>query len=422
MTLDPPQSEYAGPKVRSLDVRFVRKGTDTYALLRDPLGLTDQQVLVPAAYAPLLSLCDGSRDVGRLQTGLELLTGQRLPLPHIEGFVGQLDQNLVLEGTRFEQAYREALEQYRGAPCRPPTLAGAGYPGSPDELRQCFDGYCHDAAAVDDGSLESSAASTIVGVICPHIDYQRGWRTYAQAWQRAASTVREADLAVVFGTDHAGGLGRVTPTRQQYATPLGILPTATNVVDELALALGGESAFAEELHHRNEHSIELAVTWLHYLLGDHQCEVVPILCGSFAGYVQGPEGPQEDHLLEGALEALRQATAGRRVLVVAAADLAHVGPAFGDRAPVDVVARAGLAAADRGLLAAVQRGDAAAFYGEVKADGDGRRVCGLPPIYLALRFLRECFGKVTGYDQCPADPEGGSLVSIAGAVLRQSSP
>ncbi len=421
MTLDPPQPEYPGPKVRSLDVRFVRKGTETYALLRDPLGLTDQQVLVPAALAPLLSLCDGSRDVGRLQTGLELLTGQRLPLQHIEAFVAQLGQNLLLEGPRFEEAYREALEQYRGAPCRPPTLAGAGYPDSPDELRQCFDDYCRDASVTDDASPDRSADSNVVGVICPHIDYQRGSRTYARVWQRAASAVREADLAIIFGTDHAGGLGRVTPTRQQYATPLGILPTATSVVDELASALGGESAFAEELHHRNEHSIELAVTWLHYLLSDHQCEAVPILCGSFAGYVQGPEGPQEDQLLEAALEALRQATAGRRVLVVAAADLAHVGPAFGDRAPLDVVARAGLAAADRGLLAAVQAGDATAFYGEVKADGDGRRVCGLPPIYLALRFLRESHGEVTGYDQCPADPEGGSLVSIAGAVLRRPS-
>jgi hypothetical protein len=72
-------------------------------------------------------------------------------------------------------------------------------------------------------------------------------------------------------------------------------------------------------------------------------------------------------------------------------------------------------------LTAVQGGDAVAFYGKIKAELDGRRICGLPPIYLALRFLRESCGAVMGYDQCPADPQGGSLVSIAGAVLQPPS-
>ena len=419
MTLDSPRPEHVGPKVRSLDVRFVRKGTETYALLRDPLGLSEKEMLVPAAFAPLLSLCDGSREIGRLQTGLELLTGQRLPLPHIESFLAQLDDNLLLEGPRFAEAYRQALERYREAPYRPPAQAGTTYPESPDELRRSLEAYCRGATAgIDEGPPAETPASPIIGVICPHIDYQRGWRTYAHVWQRAAPAVQETELAIVFGTDHAGGLGRLTLTRQHYATPLGVLPTARAVVDELAAALGEARAFAEELHHRKEHSIELALTWLHYFLGDRRCEVVPILCGSFEGYLEAPEGPEEDPLLEAALDALRQATAGRRVLVVAAADLAHVGPAFGDRLPLDVVARASLAAADRDLLTAVQGGDATAFYGKVKAELDGRRICGLPPVYLALRFLREPCGVVMGYDQCPADPQGGSLVSIAGAVLQ----
>ena len=76
-----------------------------------------------------------------------------------------------------------------------------------------------------------------------------------------------ADLAIIFGTDHSGGLGKVTPTRQSYATPYGVLPTANGIVDRLADALGEEEAFAEELHHRKEHSIELASVWLHHAPG-----------------------------------------------------------------------------------------------------------------------------------------------------------
>jgi len=104
--------------------------------------------------------------------------------------------------------------------------------------------------------------------------------------------------------------------------------------------------------------------------------------------------------------------------VVAAADLAHVGPAFGDPYGLDFVARAQLRNADERLLAAVYAGDAAAFFYTLKAEGDRRRVCGMPPIYLTLRLLESSRGQPAGYAVCPADPQGLSFVSIAGVVLR----
>lgn len=416
MTQDFQHNEYAGPKLRPLDVRWVRDGSETYALLRDPLGLNDKEMLVPAAIAPLLSLCDGSRDSGRIRTAFELLTGQRLTQQYVDNFLAQLDDNLLLETPRFGLAYRLALRKYREAPHRPPALAGSVYPESREALIQTLNSYYREVGE-DDDPPEQPFAATIAGIISPHIDYQRGWRTYAQVWQQLAAAVPEFDLAIIFGTDHAGGPGRLTLTRQHYATPLGTLPTAIEAVDAVAEALGEEAAFAEELHHRKEHSVELALVWLHHLLGDRQCEIVPILCGSFVGYIDGATGPEEDTRLEAALQALREATVGRRVLVVAAADLAHVGPAFGDSLPYDLAARAMLAASDRDLLAAVQSGDAVSFFHKVKQERDRWRICGLPPIYMALRFLQASSGKVIDYAQCPADPQGGSLVSIAGAVL-----
>ncbi|HUX87897.1 MAG TPA: AmmeMemoRadiSam system protein B, partial [Chloroflexota bacterium] len=213
------------------------------------------------------------------------------------------------------------------------------------------------------------------------------------------------------------GLGKVTLTRQSYATPFGILPTAVDVVDAVAEAIGPEDAFEEELHHRKEHSIELATVWLHRLRQDAPPPVVPILCGSFYSFTEGEADPSTDARFERALDALRVATAGRRVLVVAAADLAHVGPAFGDSEPYRDADRSRLATKDERLLSAVCEGDAHAFFGQLRDERDARRICGLPPIYLTLRFLGQTRGEVVGYDQCPADAEGGSLVSIGGVVL-----
>ncbi|MGD1995059.1 MAG: hypothetical protein PVI59_17850, partial [Anaerolineae bacterium] len=50
---------------------------------------------------------------------------------------------------------------------------------------------------------------------------------------------------------------------------------------------------------------------------------------------------------------------------------------------------------------------------------DQYNVCGLPPIYLMLRALGSVTGELVAYDQCPADEEGTSLVSICGVLFRR---
>jgi hypothetical protein len=184
----------------------------------------------------------------------------------------------------------------------------------------------------------------------------------------------------------------------------------------VAKALGGEAAFDEELHHRREHSIELAAVWLHYVREGRPIEVVPILCGSFAHFVMGPDTPAEDPRLRAAIAALQQAAAGREVMVIAAGDLAHVGPVFGDLRPLDWVDRARIQAADDRLIDAMCDGDADRFFQLIRDEGDRRRICGLPPIYHALSTLNGTRGTRAGYDRCPADPRNGSLVSVCGVV------
>jgi AmmeMemoRadiSam system protein B len=253
--------------------------------------------------------------------------------------------------------------------------------------------------------------------VSPHIDYARGGPVYAQVWRAAAEAARAADLAVILGTDHYGQDGSLTLTRQHYATPFGVLPTAGDVVDALAEALGEEAAFADELDHRSEHSIELAAVWLHHIREGQPCEIMPILCGSFRLFIQGDVGAANDPALASALEALKAAASKRQTLVVAAGDLAHVGPAFGGH-PLDLVGRARLQAADDALIERMCAGDAEGFLTGIQHVGDRNNVCGVPPIYLALRLLQPAQGELVAYDRCPADARGTSLVSVCGVVFR----
>lgn len=400
------------PKLRPLDIRRVTHQGQAFFLFRDPLGLNDDQVLVPQAWAPFLVLCDGSRDISSISAALELQTGVRLAPAHLEGIFNQLGDALLLDDLRFAAALAKAERQYRSAPYRRPALAGKAYPEDPEELARTFVGYGAESAS------RAAEADSVAGVISPHIDYQRGGQVYAAVWQRAARAIRGAELVIVFGTDHNGGPGKMTLTRQSYATPWGILPTDLGVVDRLAGELGAD-VFEEELHHRNEHSIELATVWLHYFMRPRACPIVPVLCGSFHHFVEGREDPATNESFETALRVLAEESAGRRTLVVAAADLAHVGPVFGDGAPYGAQEREQLRAADEGLVQAINQADATGFFDRIRQERDSRRICGMPPIYLTLRMLQGATGEATGYDQCPADADGGSLVSITGAILRK---
>ena len=60
-------SQHSAPKLRMVDAQPVNYEGATYLLLRDPLALTDQTLLVPQPYVPLLALMDGSRNIGALR-------------------------------------------------------------------------------------------------------------------------------------------------------------------------------------------------------------------------------------------------------------------------------------------------------------------------------------------------------------------
>jgi len=407
-------AETMKPKLRDIEVHSILHQGQPMFLLRDGLRLSETTIAVPRPLGPLLALMDGTRDTAELEAALRIRTGVRLAPGLLGRLLSDLDSAFLLENERYAAARADALQAFRQAPFRPLTIEGSGFPAEAEEAAEHLKGYL-EALSPADPPLETLP---IRGLVSPHIDYERGGAVYAQVWRATAHEAQESDLVLMLGTDHQGSCGTLTLTRQSYATPWGVLPTDLEVVDGLAGMLGEEAAFAEELHHRTEHSIELAAIWLHFIRKGRAVPIVPVLCGSFARFLTGEADPAIHSPFLAAVGFLGELLARKRVLVVAAADLAHVGPAFGDPHGVDFVGRAQLRNADDRLLSAVFSGDASAFFSQLQAERDRRHVCGLPPIYLALRLLGKSQGEAAGYAICPADPQGISFVSIAGIVLR----
>jgi AmmeMemoRadiSam system protein B len=399
------------PRLRPIRiVPMVHQGQPAL-MLRDPLNLTGRVMVVSRQLGPALAFMDGTRDLNELRASLMIRAGLRLSNGELQRMVDQLDEGLLLYNERFLTACDEALRRYRQAPYRHPSSAGASYPSDPDALSKMLEAFFEELPEAP------TPVTGIRGLVSPHIDYERGGPVYAQVWGKTTEAARQADIAVILGTDHNGGQGTLTLTRQSYATPYGVLPTATGVVDALAEAIGPESAFDEELHHVHEHSIELAAVWLHHVRERQPIELVPILCGSFQHFISTPFEPSTDPTLARFSAALARALEGRRALIVAAGDLAHIGPAFGDAMPVDFARHARLKTHDDALVDAICAGDEEAFFQLIAAEEDRRNVCGLAPIYLALRMLGGVTGERAGYDRCPADPNNTSWVSICGVTL-----
>ena len=255
----------------------------------------------------------------------------------------------------------------------------------------------------------------MLGLVAPHIDPWRGAVGYGHAYRALeAALPADAETFILFGTSHAPMRQPFALCRKSFATPLGTVDADLAGIDTLARAAQGFDPYADQRNHKREHSIEFQAVFLKHLLGTRPVRIVPVLAGLGAQQATG-EDPAGDERVVRFIDAVRDlvsAGAGK-VVVVAGADLAHVGPRFGDGSALDAERRTELERTDRASLERATSLDAGGFWEHVAADLDRRRVCGLAPIWSLLRSLGGgTSGKVLHYEQT-IDREDGSIVSHA---------
>jgi AmmeMemoRadiSam system protein B len=411
------------PRLRPLEAFPLEERGQKLLGLRDPSGLTDAIARLPPAAVAVLQLCDGETTRDDICKEFEKRYRSPLARETLDKLLDQLDQGLFLDSDKFRQHSATVFAEFARSPTRPAHLAGKSYPADPSELRALLDAFF--APPNGPGKPTTATGKLPRAIISPHIDFQRGGPAYAWAYKDVAAAAEAPELVIVFGTNHNGSEHPFALTKKHYQTPLGPLHTDGELVDRLVAAVKArlgpshaDNLFRDEHHHRGEHSLEFQMVWLRYLYGERAdaMKVLPILCGSLQEFVESTREPADDVLLDAIFSELRKAAEGRRVLWIAGADLAHVGPRFGDEGPLDRDDRKSLERRDQETLAPVQKGDARGWFAELRRERDRRRVCGLPPIYAMLETARPGAGNLLVYAQCPADDVGGSLVSIASLV------
>lgn len=398
------------PRLRPLETQTGRQNGQDGLVLWDPDGLFEGSVWVPQGLLPVVACFTGELTIHEIARELTLRYGRAVDAADVQRVADELDDRLCLEGARADQARAERAAAFARLETRPAAHAGsAGYPA---ERAPC-------AARLREivGDRIESDARTLVGLIAPHIDLARGERGYRAAY-RALASAPPSDLYVLFGTAHQGPGSTLIPTTKDYATPLGVVATDADFVRAVAARLGPDP-FAEELLHASEHSLEFQVLFLQHCLQDRPFRIAPFLTGRLA---DDPGSCDRTAVIVDTM--LRElARRGLSATFVGGADLAHLGPWFGDPEPVAPEVLAELEQRDRASLALLTDHRYDEFHADIEGDGNARRICGTTPMYLVARLGRaldqECRPELLDYGQAVAE-DGSQVVSFASLAYRSA--
>lgn len=377
-------------------------GVQQYSMRRADADPLDPGLALSEEALAIVPYFDGRNDLRGVQHQVHVRYGQLLYCEKIH----ELGLALWRAGLFESPSAKQLL--------RAPLFAGSAYESDARRLKEKLDATFTE---FDGPGLPLGRAfdARVRGIVVPHLDLQRAGGIYALGYKALAEKV-DADLFVVFGTAHQSPGQLFTLTRADYDTPLGPVETDADALSILHAHLGDE-IFADEAAHQDEHSIEFQALYLKHLFGDRPFSILPVLCSS----LYGGRRPEEEPAFSRFLEVLSLAVRGRKVAWVASADLSHVGPVYGDALAPSPDVRRALAEQDDESLKLLERGDLDGFFNDLSRDVDTRRVCGLTPIYAAMKASGATKARRLQYAQCD-DADEGSVVTCAALTLETEHP
>ena len=390
-------------------------------VLRDLEELSDKPLALSDGGMMLASLLDGRRTAAQVRDLLVKSTGADIDAAVVLTLAEALDDAGYLETPLVAEKRRKALEEFTASGRRPAVFAGASYAAEPLPLAGELGAFFTAERGPGKEKAESAMRAAPLGLVAPHIDFNRGGPAYAWAYQ-ALSERRPPDVIVALGVAHVSPNSPWAFTPKKYETPFGAMELDDRLYDDLSRKVWYEPR-ADEWTHKNEHSLEFQAVWLRYLWREKTPPWVPILVSSFERFADA-DAPSTVPTIEKALKDLGAVVRahqdqGRRVMVLCGIDLAHVGPRFGDDLEITPELEKKIEDEDRKSLVDAMALDADGFYRSVIADEHWRKVCGLSALYTGLRLIKSLDGAQPGrllaYGHAP-DPAGG-VVSFASAVF-----
>ena len=370
------------------------------------VGLHDRQQIAPSPMALtvpaylLACLMDGATTFVEAREELARQVGSEPTDDQIDALIHALDESLFLHNERFETEYGRRRDAYAASAARDNRER---WPAAGELVEQMQRIVKH----------QRNPAPSLRGIVAPHLDYERGELCYADAY----AALSPARRYVILGTNHFGRGACVTATRKDFVTPLGRVATDRDFLGALETRVG-QSLCKHEFDHHLEHSIELHAHLLQALHPKHPFSIVPILCPDPCG----PTGtaPRDGDGVD--LGAFADALAeliendGSDTVLIASADLSHVGRRFGESEATTPEFLAQVGENDQRLLALLTARREEQFVEAVQMADNATRICSVGCIYALLRALPNAEFQLLRYHQA-IDMAAETHVTCAAALL-----
>lgn len=241
---------------------------------------------------------------------------------------------------------------------RPPAVAGQFYAGEGKELAQQIEECFRDRRGP--GALPSrrrSAHRTLDAGIVPHAGYPYSGPIAAHVYARIAAE-KAPDTVLVLGVDHHGMSRGAALSDRAWLTPIG----PTEVDHDLVRALRQGPVEIDEAAHAQEHSIEVQLPFLEYVLPKPRFVALEVAFGPY-------------EFLEEVARVVRSAVKDRDVLLLASTDFSHYVPVTTADRLDHLAIRSILARDPRGLYDTVTQNDIS--------------MCGIAPTTVLLAATRD---------------------------------
>ncbi|MEE2913014.1 MAG: AmmeMemoRadiSam system protein B [Planctomycetota bacterium] len=386
------------PALRQFQPFGLKKDNKPYVGLRDPFMLTEETIVIPAQAFAVIQRIDGET------TSENIAKALGAPPDKIIDLLKRLDSVGLLWGPTAKKLEEEAIANLRSKgvfPVRSSGSLGESADECLDQLKQWFE-------ETEDPEFETP----IKAIVAPHLDYARGWPNYASAYFSWKNTT-PPDRVVILGTNHFGNGDGVVLSTIGHASPLGVCPADTNVVDKLEKQLG-KGATIDLIDHAAEHSIELHLPWLQYCFGN--LPIVAALIPNPLVEMIDDDGKRTttDEFIN-SLQSILQEVGGK-TLYVSSADLSHVGKQFGEPRPVDEQRKFDVERHDREMMAKFLQNDADEFVAAMQWNNNATQWCSIGNMSATLKLVQPSSIELIDYRQT-VDENGFALVSSCAIAM-----
>lgn len=451
---DPGKPHHARPKLRPVRPIQLKHNDQPVLGLRDATQISERMVVTSPLAQFILSHMDGNHEVGGIinaakaqaqQVGVPPQAVEQITEQPIQQLIAQLDDAGMLEGPTFEAMREKVREQFDSSDVLPPA-SSADFADAlvvqelgeeatdeqkkamgPQKLADQLDKFMDEAMK----SAEDPAFDTLPqAVIAPHLDYGRGWLNYAHTYARLRVSDRPSRV-IILGTNHFGQGTGVVACDKGYETPLGTCKADTEFLDTLKSELGeerSEKMLEHRFDHEREHSIELHIPWIQQVFRNPESGEFPKVLGILVHDPLRNNGESYDGNglgLDPFVDALKAALAKApgKTLLVASADLSHIGKAFGDQQSfigdddASKQVRDRVLQHDRAMIDLIQKGKPDELITSMSWQQNPTRWCSVGNLVATMRATDADEVKMLHY-AAAGDQQGMALVSsMAGAIF-----